>query len=175
SELIWDLLESGRQLRQDSQVKNRYRLPELYIFNSSNLKENELVKSWKTIFEKELNVEKVHFEQPKVESKYKTSNSNEWTFYLDTNVTNEWKFQWKRADVLRTVQFLRKKASLPLTYVSSVAFNSSDKNLLSDLFSKEFEEKLQTDAFVEIVSNPEDTWMRKKVKGMELEVFLKNS
>ncbi|MHA1992655.1 MAG: isoleucine--tRNA ligase, partial [Candidatus Hodarchaeales archaeon] len=102
SELVWDLLESGRQLRQDSQVKNRHRLPELHLYNSKNQKENDLVRLWKEVFELELNVENVHFGKPESDSNFKSTSKDDWTLFLNSNVSDEWKLRWKRADVLRT-------------------------------------------------------------------------
>ncbi|OLS23615.1 MAG: Isoleucine--tRNA ligase [Candidatus Heimdallarchaeota archaeon LC_3] len=174
SELVWDLLETGRKLRQDNRIKNRYRLPELYLTKLDNHDELNLVKSWKNVFEIELNFQNVYFQRPKNDSGFNTNTTQDWTLYLDPKVPEEWKIEWKRSDILRTIQFLRKKASLPLTQKSLVGFRTSNKKELEKLLSKEFKEKLVSDAFVEVVPDAPTSWIRKKVKGLELEVLLKN-
>jgi isoleucyl-tRNA synthetase len=169
---VWKVLELGRQIRHDSNIKNRYQLPNLWVTTKEN---NVVLDLWENVFKMELNVEKMVFSSPTSPEKYNSASDGNMTCWLEIKVSDENKKAWYQSDILRTVQFLRKRAKLPLTRLTEIVCNSDDKEFLEYLLTSQFRNVLKKEAFVMVLdfNTPVDTsWFTQKVKGVKPHVYV---
>ena len=170
---VWEVIELVRQARHDVQIKNRYELPAIWLASLNHKEQYPEFQLWDEILKKELNVHMIYYAIPKHSLKSVTNNN--WSCWLETAISDEIKINWIQADILRTVQFLRKKAQLALTRQTEVAFECQDQKFLDSVLTPVFIKNLQTNAFVTFVSETTPFWINMKVKGIrpELIVYLK--
>lgn len=169
---LQEVVELGRQLRQSLKVKVRYTLPQAWV--KGMFKASEKLKVWQEVLEGELNVDRVSFAEPE-DSSLGHSSNDRWQVWLDTNVSQDRRLEWVRSDVLRTVQFLRKKSALQTSALAKVALESPDPGFARDVLSPPFVDSLRQEAFVEQVDSGGDTtngWVRAKVKGVSPSLYV---
>ena len=136
-----------------------------------------MLKPWGNVLQRELNTQKIYFGTPSTKT-LPSASEDEWTCWFDNRVTEEQKLSWFQADVLRTVQFLRKQAQLETNALTEVSFESKDSVFLARLLSSDFSKVLRKEAFVDVVELEKGktrNWVKKRVKGLEkpVLVFLK--
>ena len=162
---VWQVIELVRQARQDHQIKNRYELPAVWLVSIDHKEQSRAFQAWNEVLKKELHVRMIHYTVPDY-SLQCTTNAT-WSCWLETTVNNETKMSWTQADVLRTVQFLRKQAHLALTQQTQVFLECSDRKFLDSLLTPAFLATLHSNAFVTLSPEPDLAWINMKVKGIK--------
>ncbi|MFX1251109.1 MAG: isoleucine--tRNA ligase [Promethearchaeota archaeon] len=171
---VQKVVKLGRQLRQKIGVRNRYTLPAVWVQNQTKDLTLTRLKPWGDVIQRELNTQKIYFETPSTNT-LPSASEDEWTCWLDNRVTEEQKLSWFQADVLRTVQFLRKQAQLETNALTEVCFESNDSVFLAKLLSSDFSKVLRKEALVDVVELERErtrNWVKKRVKGLEKPVFV---
>ncbi|MFW9929679.1 MAG: class I tRNA ligase family protein [Candidatus Thorarchaeota archaeon] len=172
SQDVLDVVELSRQLRNELKIKNRYLLPEINVELLNPEKELEQFQNWDKVLKNEMNTEKVIYQKPENSSETKSNQNRNWCVYIDPHVSKNLETKWLQADILRNVQYLRKKQNLPLTKEAKVAFKFDTNHQNNDVFSKEFEEKMLSEAFAELTSDYNEDWSKIRVKNLKLTIYL---